>query len=147
MTITYELDLNSFKAWSGAIDTLDRIKREGKCEELESILEDTYPNGMTETELNDLLWFDPDEIYSWLGLRTESEIYEQINEAEEELSDLNDEIADLRAEYNDECIDIVDREREELWDENYKESYDDLQKRIADVKKCIDELKEELEEL
>ena len=30
MTITYELDLNSFQAWSGAKDTLDRIQREGK---------------------------------------------------------------------------------------------------------------------
>ena len=79
MTITYELDLNSFKAWSGAIDTLDRIKREGKCEELESILEDTYPDGMTETELNDLLWFEADEVYSWLGLRTESEIQGEMN--------------------------------------------------------------------
>ena len=28
MTITYELDLDSFKAWSGAVDTLDRIRRE-----------------------------------------------------------------------------------------------------------------------
>lgn len=33
MTITYDLDLNSFNAWSGAVDTLDRIQREGKCEE------------------------------------------------------------------------------------------------------------------
>ena len=28
MTITYELNLNSFKAWSGAVDTLERIQRE-----------------------------------------------------------------------------------------------------------------------
>ena len=40
MTITYDLDLNSFNVWSGAVDTLDRIQREGKCEELENILED-----------------------------------------------------------------------------------------------------------
>ena len=45
MTITYDLDLNSFNAWSGAVDTLDRIQREGKCEELENILEDLYPDG------------------------------------------------------------------------------------------------------
>ena len=43
MTITYQLDLNSFEAWSGAVDTLDIIQREGKCEELEGILEDLYP--------------------------------------------------------------------------------------------------------
>ena len=108
MTITYELDLNSFKAWNGAIDTLDRIKRAGKCEKLELILEDTYPYGMTETELNDLLWFEADEVYNWIGLRTESEIRGEIDEAEEELSDLNEEVADLKAEYDDECIGIAD---------------------------------------
>ena len=63
MTITYDLDLNSFNAWSGAVDTLDRIQREGKCEELENILEDLYPDGMTETQLNDLLWFDSEQVY------------------------------------------------------------------------------------
>lgn len=146
MTITYELDLNSFEAWSGAVDTLDRIKREGKCEELESILEDIYSDGMTETELNDLLWFNADEVYNWLGLRTESEIQSEINEAKEELLDLNEEIADLQAEYNNACIGIADRECKEIWNEDYKESYDDLQEKIAEVKEYIDELKEELEE-
>ena len=34
MTITYELDLNSFQAWSGAKEILERIRREGKCAEL-----------------------------------------------------------------------------------------------------------------
>ena len=29
MTITYDLDLNSFNAWSGAVDTLDRIRQFG----------------------------------------------------------------------------------------------------------------------
>ena len=70
MTITYELDLNSFKAWSGAVDTLERIQREGKCSLLEQILEDIYPDGMTETELNDLLWFEPETVYEWLGIRS-----------------------------------------------------------------------------
>ena len=40
MTITYELDLNRFEAWSGAKDTLERIQREGKCAELENVLEE-----------------------------------------------------------------------------------------------------------
>lgn len=140
MTITYELDLNSFEAWSGAIDTLDRIKREGKCEELEAILEDLYPDGMTETSLNDLLWFEADEVYSWLGLRTETEIQGEIDEAEEELSDLNEEVADLKEQYAD--VDSASWEYKEFCD-----MHDDLQEKIADVKERIDELKEELEEL
>lgn len=73
MTITYELDLNRFGAWSGAVDTLDRIKEEGKTEELENLLEEIYPDGMSETALNDLLWFEPETIYEWLGITEESE--------------------------------------------------------------------------
>lgn len=42
MRIYSELDLNTFEAWSGAVNTLDRIRREGKCEELESILEENF---------------------------------------------------------------------------------------------------------
>lgn len=73
MKITYELDLESFDAWGGAIDTLYRVRDENKFEELESILDDLYPDGMTETELNDLLWFDSDSIYEWLGIEEEEE--------------------------------------------------------------------------
>ena len=130
MKISYELNLNSFDAWSGAIETLDRIRREGKCEELEVILEELYPDGMDETELNDLLWFDGDTVFEWLGLRTESQIQEEIYEVEEELEELYAELEELCAE-----------------DEDYKESYDDLQERIKDVKARIDELNEEKAEL
>lgn len=80
MTITYDLDLNSFNAWSGAVDTLDRIQREGKCEELENILEDLYPDGMTETQLNDLLWFDSGQVYEWLGIRSEEHLRKEIKD-------------------------------------------------------------------
>ena len=44
MKISYELDLNTFEAWSGAVGTLDRIREEGKTEALEAILEDLYPD-------------------------------------------------------------------------------------------------------
>ena len=84
MTITYELDLRNFKAWSGAKDTLERVINEGKCDLLEQILEDTYPDGMTETELNDLLWFEPETIYEWLGISDDEEEEEEEAEAEEE---------------------------------------------------------------
>ena len=73
MTITYELDLERFEAWSGAKDTLDRVREEGKCSELENILEDLYPDGMTETDLNDLLWFDSESVYEWLGIDNDEE--------------------------------------------------------------------------
>ena len=73
MKIYSETSLENFEAWSGAVDTLDRVREAGKCDELESILEDLYPDGMSETELNDLLWFDPETVFEWLGIEEEEE--------------------------------------------------------------------------
>ena len=73
MRIYSDTSLENFEAWSGAVDTLDRVREAGKCEELESILEDLYPDGMSETELNDLLWFEPETVYEWLGIEEEEE--------------------------------------------------------------------------
>lgn len=87
MQITYELDLRNFEAWSGAIDTLDRIIEEDKCEDLEFILEDMYPDGMTEGELNDLLWFEPETIFDWLGIEDEDEEEEEDWDEEDEDED------------------------------------------------------------
>ena len=73
MNISYELDLNTFGAWSGGFDTLNRIREEGKCQDLEYILEELYPDGMTETQLNDLLWHDRELVYEMLGINDEDE--------------------------------------------------------------------------
>ena len=73
MKIYSETNLENFEAWSGAVDTLDRVREAGKCDELESILEDLYPDGMSETELNDLLWFEPETVFEWLGIEEEEE--------------------------------------------------------------------------
>ena len=68
MKITSEMSLKNFKAWSGAKDTLNKLIELDKCDELEFILDDLYPNGLTETELNDILWFDNEWIYETLGI-------------------------------------------------------------------------------
>ena len=60
MKITKEISIEEFKGWSGAENTLDKIISEGKAEEFEFILEDLYPEGMDETQLNDLLRFEPE---------------------------------------------------------------------------------------
>lgn len=114
MRIYSELDLNTFEAWSGAVNTLDRIRREGKCEELESVLEENYPEGIDETELNDLLWFDSETVYEWVGLQTESEIESEIEEAKSELADLEDDLKDLDEDYNTYCEDLSEIERERI---------------------------------
>ena len=73
MQVSYELDLNTFEAWSSAVYTINRVRKEGKCRELECILEELYPDGMTETQLNDILWFDSEWVYEMLGINDEEE--------------------------------------------------------------------------
>ena len=68
MKITREISLKNFKAWSGAKDTLNKLIELDKCDDLEFILEDLYPNGMTETQLNDILWFEDEWIFETLGI-------------------------------------------------------------------------------
>ena len=68
MKITSEMSLKNFKAWSGAKDTLNKLIELDKCEDLEFILDDLYPDGLTETELNDILWFDDEWICETLGI-------------------------------------------------------------------------------
>lgn len=147
MKITYELDLNRFEAWSGAVSTLERIRNEGKTSQLKAVLEDLYPDGMTETELNDLLWFRSESVYEWCGMRTELQIQTELEEAKDRLAELEEEVADLQADYDDECIGIADWERKELWEDDYKDTYDDLREQIADVKEEISDLEEEYAEI
>ena len=73
MKIYRELDLTSFEPWSGAVDTYNTIYNADKLEELECLLEELYPEGIDETQLNDLLWFDSKWLYETLGISEEDE--------------------------------------------------------------------------
>lgn len=72
MKIYREESLESFEFWSEAKKIVDRLTSE-ELEDLEPIIEDIYPDGIGETELNDLFWFDTEEVLSWIGL-TEDEV-------------------------------------------------------------------------
>ena len=87
MKIYTEPSLADFKFWSGAETTAQRIWEEQGSEgfdQLEAILEDLYPDGIDETDLNDLLWFDADTVYEWLGIDDEEEEDEEDDDDEEE---------------------------------------------------------------
>lgn len=66
--ISYDLLDGTYHPWSGAVDTWNTIEDNGLLEELDNLLEDLYPDGLSETELNDLLWFDSDWIFEQLGI-------------------------------------------------------------------------------
>lgn len=74
MKIYREESLSNFEWWSGAKNTANRIweeKGEEGFDQLEAILEDVYPEGIDETKLNDLLWFDAETVYEWLEIEQE----------------------------------------------------------------------------
>lgn len=67
MKIYTEISLSDFEWWSSAEDTAKRIDEADAWDELEAILADEYPDGIDETELNDLLRFEPETVFAWLG--------------------------------------------------------------------------------
>ena len=69
----YNEGLDNYEPWSGAIDTFETIEREGKLDDLEQLLNEIYSEGMSETQLNDLLWFESDWVFEMLGIKDEEE--------------------------------------------------------------------------
>lgn len=68
--------MRSFEFWSGAVSTADLITFD-ELDEIESILEGLYPDGMSETEINDIFWFDTDFIAECLGYSDFEELYQE----------------------------------------------------------------------
>ena len=92
MKLYTEKSLSSFEPWSGAVDAYKYLDDHDLLDDLETILEELYPDGMDETALNDLLWFEPETVYEWLGVDVDEdgEPIEESDEDEEE-SDEEDE--------------------------------------------------------
>ena len=67
------LSLRNFDAWSGAVDTKETIINEGKAEQFDNLIEELYPDGLTDTQLNDLLWFEEDWLFEMLGIEIDEE--------------------------------------------------------------------------
>lgn len=69
MKITSDnMNLRNFDAWSGGLDTKNTILEHGKGDEFDALIEELFPDGLTDTQLNDLLWFDSDWIFKNLGI-------------------------------------------------------------------------------
>lgn len=81
MRIYTEERLYNFKAWSGAVYTLETLTL-SQIDELEQYLEELYPDGLGETELNDILWFEEEWIAELLGFESWEQLAEH-NEAEQ----------------------------------------------------------------
>lgn len=67
MKIYKEESLSGFEFWSGAKDFAEKLT-DNELDQVEVILTDTHPDGMDETEINDLFRFESETICDWLGL-------------------------------------------------------------------------------
>ena len=83
MKITKEISFSQFEPWGGAISTYNLIVEADKEDELEAILEDLYPDGLSDTELNDLLWFESEWLLESLGIAEEEDEDEDEDTTEE----------------------------------------------------------------
>ena len=73
MRISTNTNLKDFRFWSQAKDNAARLS-DDELDSLEATLEELYPEGINETKLNDIMWFDFQWICETLGL-VEDEVY------------------------------------------------------------------------
>lgn len=125
MLIKKTYELSDFTPWSGAVSTWETIYNARQIDDLESYLNEIYPEGeIDETTLNDLLWFESDEILSALGI---DEDEENEGETSEELQGrMYDELEELIDELDGEGeIDLIGYKiaRDVLWDSTENNSF------------------------
>lgn len=87
MKVYKEMDMTDFEPWCAAVDTYKDLERFDRLDQFQSVIEELYPDGCTETEINDILWFEETEtIADWCGLYVteDGELTDEDPEAEEE---------------------------------------------------------------
>lgn len=65
MTYTKEFDINYFNFWGGAKPVIEELKAQDRMKEAQGLMEDLSQyeeEPMTETQVNDLVWFDLPEL-------------------------------------------------------------------------------------
>lgn len=69
MKYIVEKSLSDFEFWSGAKETAKQLTDE-QLDQMETILEECYPDGITDTQINNIFWFEEDWIAEQLGFRS-----------------------------------------------------------------------------
>ena len=75
-----ETSLENFEAWSGGRDTLEVLIEKGLCDTVEACLEEVLGEDISDTAINDVLWFERDTIADWCGFSS----WEALENGEEE---------------------------------------------------------------
>lgn len=97
MKLSREISLEHFEFWGGAKVFASHLSTD-ELQKVEGILEENYPDGMTDAELNDLFWFDNDTVAEWLGyenaelIEGRDDFYFMLNAASEVIDEIKDEM-------------------------------------------------------
>lgn len=91
MVYTIDRSLEDFQAWAGGKATLDTLIEKGDCEQVEDFIDQCFSHP-TDTDINDFLWFERDQIAEYLGYEDwddyeNNEVYKDINGVELAVSD------------------------------------------------------------
>ena len=63
-------DINEFEFWSGGLDTFTELQEHVTLEQIQYHIENHFSEEMpTDTEINDYLWYNRDEIFAELGIK------------------------------------------------------------------------------
>jgi len=73
MRVYEDIGIMDFEPWYDAIDTQKKIIEYGAWQEFDFLIEELYPEGISKTELNDLLRFESEWIYEHIGIHDEDE--------------------------------------------------------------------------
>ena len=75
-------DINEFEFWSGGLDTFTELQNYVTLEQIQYHIENHFSEETpTDTEINDYLWYNRDEIFAELGIKekaTEEDIKDNI---------------------------------------------------------------------
>lgn len=66
MRIYEDIDLKEFEPWAGATYTMETLTY-SELDTLQDVIEEIYPDGLSTTDVNDILWFETDWIAELLG--------------------------------------------------------------------------------
>jgi hypothetical protein len=81
MIVINDCSLTAFRWWGGA-ELNARMLTESELDMLDDMLIELYPNGMSETLINDIMWFEFDFVCDLLGLAYDADHDEIIREEE-----------------------------------------------------------------
>lgn len=129
-----ELDATDLRdrLWSEAVHTWDNIVEAGKEQEALAFLNEIFCDRVpTITEINDVLWFEPETIYEAIGLTSEGETPKEWTISKAELDELKSRgyIEDVKLEYieNSFCGEYVTLTEQDFKDDDLELSEEEIE--------------------